>query len=99
MHVPVHASEHISDLLGVDFAAVQVITFLTNLVSRRFEYQADAFAVQQGKGQHLKEALLKLEEQNKASMNVDALYSAYHHSHPHITERLRAIDSALKKDS
>eukprot|EP00878_Enallax_costatus_P026201 GHUV01028086.1.p1 GENE.GHUV01028086.1~~GHUV01028086.1.p1 ORF type:complete len:396 (+),score=102.81 GHUV01028086.1:414-1601(+) len=77
----------------------EVISFLTNLVSRCFEYQADAFAVQQGKGQHLKEALLKLEEQNKTSMNVDVLYSAYHHSHPQITERLRAIDAALKKDS
>lgn len=75
-----------------------MIGFLTNLVSRRFEYQADGFAVQQGKGEHLREALLKLEEQNKASMNVDPLYSAYHHSHPHITERLRAIDAALKKE-
>lgn len=77
--------------------SMQVIGFLTNLVSRRFEYQADAFAVGNGKGADLREALLKLEETNKASMNVDPLYSTYHHSHPHITERLAAIDAALKK--
>ncbi|WIA16071.1 hypothetical protein OEZ85_012796 [Tetradesmus obliquus] len=75
----------------------EVIGFITNVVSRRFEYQADGFAVQQGKGKELREALLKLEETNKASLNVDPLYSAYHHSHPHITERLAAIDTALKK--
>eukprot|EP00879_Flechtneria_rotunda_P033237 GHRR01036789.1.p3 GENE.GHRR01036789.1~~GHRR01036789.1.p3 ORF type:complete len:127 (+),score=46.82 GHRR01036789.1:358-738(+) len=75
----------------------EVIRYLTNLVSRRFEYQADAFAVLQGKGQQLKEALLKLEETNKASMNVDPYYSAYHYSHPHITERLAAVDAELKK--
>lgn len=57
------------------------------------------FAVDQGKGQDLRAALLKLEEQNKASLNVDSWYSAYHHSHPHLVERLAAIDAALKKDS
>jgi Zn-dependent protease with chaperone function len=57
------------------------------------------FAVDQGKGQDLRGALLKLEEQNKASLNVDSWFSAYHHSHPHLVERLSAIDAALKKDS
>lgn len=57
------------------------------------------FAVDQGKGHELRAALLKLEEQNKASLNVDPLFSAYHHSHPHLVERLSAIDAALKKDS
>lgn len=76
-----------------------MIGFVVNLVSRRFEYQADRFAVDQGKGADLRQALLKLEEQNKGSLNVDSLYSAYHHSHPHLVERLAAIDSALKKSS
>jgi len=53
----------------------QVIGFLTNLVSRAFEYQADNFAVKLGKGQDLRDALLKLEETNKASLNFDPLYS------------------------
>lgn len=57
------------------------------------------FAVDQGKGKDLRAALLKMEEQNKQTMNVDSLYSAYHYSHPHLVERLAAIDAALKKDS
>jgi STE24 endopeptidase len=75
----------------------EVIGFLTNLVSRAFEYQADNFAVKLGKGQDLRDALLKLEETNKASLNFDPLYSVYHHSHPHISDRLGKIDEALKK--
>jgi hypothetical protein len=58
-----------------------------------------SFAVDQGKGKELGAALLKLEEQNKASLNVDSWYSAYHHSHPHLVERLAAIDADLKKRS
>jgi STE24 endopeptidase len=92
-----HAVLALSCTLCVAAAPAQVIGFCTNVVSRRFEYQADGFAVQQGKGKELREALLKLEETNKASLNVDPLYSAYHHSHPHITERLASIDAALKK--
>lgn len=57
------------------------------------------FVVDQGKGPELRAALLKLEEQNKASLNVDSWYSVYHHSHPHLVERLAAIDAAVKKDS
>jgi Zn-dependent protease with chaperone function len=64
---------------------------------------ARRFAVDLGKGHDLRGALLKLEEVNKASLNVDALYSAYHHSHPHLVERLAAIDGTLatkrRKDS
>lgn len=81
------------------YAAVQVIRCLTNLVSRRFEFQADSFAIQQGKGADLRAALLALEKTNKASMNTDPWYSAYHYSHPPLEERLAAIDAQLKKAS
>jgi STE24 endopeptidase len=75
-----------------------VVGYFTNLISRRFEFQADGFAVSLGHGKDLRQALLKMEEKNKASMNVDYLYSAYHYSHPPLKERLEAIDSALKKN-
>ncbi|GAX86530.1 hypothetical protein CEUSTIGMA_g13937.t1, partial [Chlamydomonas eustigma] len=81
----------------------QVIQFCQNLVSRTFEFQADGFAVSQGVGGHLREALLKLEEENKSAMNVDPLYSSFHYSHPPLAERLKAIDVGVseqkKKDS
>lgn len=41
----------------------------------------------------LKEALIKLHKNNLSSPHNDPLYSAYHHSHPTLPERLRAMDS------
>lgn len=76
----------------------EVIHYLQNIISRRFEFQADGFAVSLGQGKPLRGALLKLEEENKSAMNVDPWYSAYHYSHPPLVERLKAIDAAVKKE-
>jgi len=73
----------------------EVIHYLQNLVSRTFEFQADSFAIKMGHGEQLRSALLRLEEENKSTMNVDSLYSAYHYSHPPLAERLKAIDSGV----
>lgn len=53
----------------------------------------DAFAVQLDKKPDLKEALIKLHKNNLSSPHNDPLYSAYHHSHPTLPERLRAMDA------
>jgi len=75
----------------------EVVGFLMNVLSRMFEFQADEFAVKQGHGAPLKEALLKLDQKNRSSTNVDPWYSALHHSHPPLVQRLGAIDEAAKK--
>lgn len=67
------------------------------MLSRRFEFQADAFAVELNKGDELKSGLLKLEKSNRSATNVDPLFSAFHYSHPVIAERLAAIDIILDK--
>lgn len=67
-----------------------------NLVSRRFEFAADAFAVSLDYGPALRGALLHLEDRNKAALSVDPLYSAAFHSHPPLVERLAAIDAGLR---
>jgi STE24 endopeptidase len=36
-----------------------------------------------------------MQEENRGSMNVDSWYSAWHYSHPHVVERLKAIDAAI----
>lgn len=49
----------------------------------------------------LAQALIKLHVQNLSTMHYDALYSAYHHSHPTLPERLAALEriaSEGKKD-
>ena len=77
----------------------EVLGLLQNVVSRKFEFQADNFGVSLGWGKDLKTALCVLDKENKGPPNVDELYSAYHYSHPPLPERLRAIDAAMKKTS
>lgn len=74
----------------------EILHVMTNAVSRRFEYDADAFAVSLGMGRQLRGGLLHLEATNKAALNVDPLYSAYHYSHPPLCQRLAAIDEAMR---
>jgi len=69
-----------------------VIGFLSNVLSRVFEYQADRFAVDQGYAKQLKSGLIKLHKENKSDYNIDHLYSAFHFSHPSLIERIKHID-------
>ncbi|XP_073140079.1 CAAX prenyl protease 1 homolog [Henckelia pumila] len=75
-----------------------IVSFLLNLVSRSFEFQADSFAKKLGYAAPLRAALVKLQEENLSAMNTDPWYSAYHYSHPPLVERLAAIDKTDKKE-
>ncbi|XP_016506684.1 CAAX prenyl protease 1 homolog [Nicotiana tabacum] len=74
-----------------------LVSFGLNLVSRAFEFQADAFAKKLGYAAALRAGLVKLQEENLSAMNTDPWYSAYHYSHPPLVERLTAIDEHDKK--
>ncbi|XP_030457217.1 CAAX prenyl protease 1 homolog [Syzygium oleosum] len=74
-----------------------LVSFALNLVSRSFEFQADAFAKNLGYASELRGGLVKLQEENLSAMNTDPWYSAYHYSHPPLVERLAAIDKSDKK--
>lgn len=67
------------------------VAFGQNSLTRRFEYQADQFATKQGMGQLLKQGLCKISKDNKSNTDPDPWYSAYHHTHPSLLERLKAI--------
>jgi STE24 endopeptidase len=60
-------------------------------VSRRHEFQADAYACQQTSGQDLSAALLKLHEDNAATLTPDPVYVRFYYSHPPASERLAAL--------
>jgi len=68
-----------------------VVKYLMNMVTRKFEFQADAFAKQLGYSAELSRSLLKLHIQNLSTMDADWLYASYHFSHLHLSERLKAI--------
>ncbi|PYJ48092.1 MAG: peptidase M48 [Verrucomicrobia bacterium] len=60
--------------------------------SRRFEYQADAFArATMGEAHSLSQALHKLSEKNLSNLTPHPLYSAFYYSHPTLLERQRAL--------
>jgi STE24 endopeptidase len=73
----------------------EVISCLTCALSRRFEYQADAFAVNQGYGKQLQSALLKMQKENLISDSPDWLYAACRLSHPTVADRVKRIDQLL----
>ncbi len=73
------------------------LTPLATALSRRFEYEADRFAVAAvGTAQALKQALLKLSKDNLSNLTPHPLYSFYHYSHPTLSERMRAMDEFEK---
>ncbi len=65
--------------------------------SRRDEFQADAYASAQADGQALASALLKLNEDNAATLTPDPLYVRFYYSHPPASERLAALHTALPR--
>lgn len=69
-----------------------VIQLLMNVLSRKFEFEADAFAKGLGMRLELASSLIKLHVQNLSTMDADWIYASYHFSHPHLSERLQALD-------
>ena len=64
--------------------------------SRRHEFEADAYACAQASGQDLANALLKLHEDNAATLTPDPLYVRFYYSHPPASERLAALAQAAR---
>ncbi|HEY0548424.1 MAG TPA: M48 family metalloprotease, partial [Verrucomicrobiae bacterium] len=70
------------------------LTPLANIWSRRFEYEADAYARGvMSEAQSLIGALRKLNEKNLSNLTPHPLYSGFYYSHPTLLERERALNS------
>lgn len=67
------------------------LTFLSAQWSRKHEFEADAYAVQQTSGQDLGEALLTLYNDNASTLTPDPLYVRFYYSHPAASERLQRM--------
>ena len=63
-------------------------------LSRRHEFEADAYACAQSDGRDLAGALLKLHEDNASTLTPDPLYVRFYYSHPPAGERLAALPVA-----
>ena len=62
-------------------------------LSRRHEFQADAYASRQASAADLATALLKLHQDNAATLTPDPLYVRFYYSHPPASERLAALQA------
>ncbi|MCE9659124.1 MAG: M48 family metallopeptidase [Burkholderiales bacterium] len=81
-------------LILLMFVAPVFGSFITPLfagLSRRHEYEADAWAVRHADGNALASALLKLHEDNASTLTPDPVYARFYYSHPPAVERLAAI--------
>ena len=62
--------------------------------SRKHEYEADAFAVRYSNASDMVSALVKMYEDNAATLTPDPLHSAFYDSHPPASLRVGKLLSA-----
>lgn len=83
--------------------AIPLYTFWTtpfsSWISRRREFEADAYAAKETDGKDLISGLLKLYQQNASPVVTDKIYSGFYHSHPPALERIKKLESLEAKPS
>ena len=79
--------------------AIPLVTFflspLMAQLSRRHEFEADAYAMEKTDGQDLANALLKLYKDNASTLTPDPLYVRFYYSHPPAGERIARLQGML----
>lgn len=79
------------------FTALPVFTFIfapaASWLSRRQEFEADAYAVHHASGNDLIQALVKLYRDNASTLTPDPLFSMFYYSHPPAAIRIAALRS------
>ena len=79
-------------IMSVEFALISpLFGLLTNYLSRRAEYRADAQAVREGYGEALISGLKKLSKENFADLAPSPLLVKLEYSHPTLSQRIDAI--------
>jgi STE24 endopeptidase len=64
-------------------------------LSRKHEFEADAYAASQSDGNDLIRALVKMYRENASTLTPDPLYSAFHDSHPPAPVRIAHISGNI----
>ena len=80
------------------FLVVPVFTFLltplSSQLSRRHEFEADRYAAEHASADDLTSALVKLYEDNAATLTPDPIYSLFYDSHPPAALRIARLNEA-----
>lgn len=69
------------------------LTPISNALSRKHEYEADAYAAQHASAQELIDALITMYRENAATLTPDPIYSLFHDSHPPATLRIAHLSA------
>ena len=88
------ASFHLG-LIGfsIVFSPISMLSgILMNYISRKNEFEADAYAKETFNGEDLSLALKKLSVDSLSNIYPHPLYVFFHYSHPPLIERLRALN-------
>lgn len=93
MQAPNDALALILFLLVVPLFSYFLSPLLAQL-SRRHEFEADAFAMEKTRGRDLASALLKLYKDNASTLTPDPVYARFYYSHPPASERLARLSAA-----
>lgn len=79
--------------------AVPVFTFflspLMAQLSRKHEFEADAYAASQASAQDLSNALVKLYKDNASTLTPDPVYVRFYYSHPPASERIARMGGKI----
>ncbi|MBQ0029032.1 MAG: M48 family metallopeptidase [Bacteroidales bacterium] len=79
-------------VFSVLYTPISTITsVLVNILSRKNEYEADAFAKKEGVAEHLISALKKLTASSLSNLTPHPYYIFFHFSHPTLLQRVRAL--------
>ncbi len=69
-----------------------LIDIVGNVLSRKYEYQADAFAAKNGFASHLQSGLKKLTVSSLSNLMPHPFYVFFHYSHPTLFQRLTKLN-------
>ena len=74
------------------FTPISIILWtLGSILSRKNEYEADAFAKENYNAEKLESALIKLSRNNLSNLQPHPAYEFFHYSHPTVLKRLAAL--------
>ena len=73
------------------------LNIISQLFSRKHEYEADAYAAALGFGKPLISALIKLSVSSLSNLQPHPLYVFFHYSHPTLLQRKQAIEKKISQ--
>lgn len=79
-------------LTMISWPVSRLFDLISNAISRKFEYEADAFAAKEGYGDALVSSLKKLSGDSLSNLNPHPFVVKLEHSHPTLSQRISAIE-------